>query len=135
MAYSSSWVKATGILQIIDASGTAHDLPDPAKIKYSVQDIDSASSGRGLDGNNLRDRVAVKEKLIISWPPLQASDVEQILALIADASFNCRFWSLKTGGFRTANMYAGDRSADAYNLMEGKATDIWTGLSIDFVEN
>lgn len=134
MAYSSPWIKTTGILQIVNSNGTAIDLPDPADISYSVQDIDAASTGRGLDGTMSRDRVAVKEKLKITFPPMYGADMNTLLGLISGVTFNCRFWSLRTGGYRVAQMYAGDRSAVAYYMFEGQPTDIWKDLSVDFIE-
>ena len=132
-AYVSPWIKHTGILQIVTDQGNI-DLPDPESIAYSVQDIDSASTGRGLDGTMDRDRVAVKEKLKITFPPMQAADAQKVLGLISGVEFMCRYWSVKNGGPTTAQMYAGDRSANAYYMYKGTNTDLWTDLTVDFIE-
>ena len=134
MTYISPWEKSTGILKV-NVNGSSYNLPDPASMDYQVYDLDTEDgSGRGLDGNMLRDRVAVKEKLVIVFPPLMASDITRILNLVADQFFECTYWSLKTGGFRTATMYAGDRSAKAYYLHDGDNYDLWTDFSVNFIE-
>jgi hypothetical protein len=134
MTYVSPWLKTTGILQIVGSDGSVSDLPDPANISYSVQDIDSASSGRGLDGTLTRDRVAIKEKLKVTFPPMREADAHQVLSLVSGVSFMCRFWSVRTGGYRTVEMYVGDRSASAYYQFKGMDSDLWTGLQMDFIE-
>lgn len=134
MTYVSPWAKETGILRVT-VGGYTYNLPDPASMDYQVYDLDvEDSTGRGLDGNMLRDRVAVKEKLVITFPPLYAEDITTILGLIADQFFTCTYWSLKTGGFRTATMYAGDRSAKAYYLHDDDDEDMWTEFSVNFIE-
>lgn len=134
MTYVSPWLNTTGILQIVGSDGSVRDLPDPASIDFSVQDIDSSSSGRGLDGTLVRDRVAIKEKLKIAFPPMKEADAHQVLSMVSGVSFLCRFWSVRTGGYRTVEMYVGDRSAKAYYRFKGMDSDLWTDLKMDFIE-
>ena len=63
------------ILTITKADGTSVPLPDPAQLSWSIQDIDADGTGRNQNGDLFRDRVAVKRKLTLSWPPMTAADM------------------------------------------------------------
>ena len=68
--YSSPWFQghATGIVSVSLDGQAWTSLPDPSSLSYSVYDLDAGGkTGRGLDGGMNRDRVAVKEKISMTF--------------------------------------------------------------------
>ena len=138
MYISSPWLqnKENLSLQVYDSHNQRWtDLIEPQAMEWSVYDLDAGgSTGRDLTGKMLRDRVSVKEKLTISWGPMVAEDFTQMLELVADQFFECRYYSIKTGGYRQATMYVGDRSAKWYGNVKGNSSDIVTDVKFNFIE-
>lgn len=139
MEVSTPWLKlkANGVVSVKDANGTWQSLIDPASMSISVYDLDSGEgAGRNQDGEMLRDRVAVKEKIEMSFPPMYRKDYGKMLALIKSEFFEVKYYSDFYGAVRTATMYVGDRSQSLYNLYdvakEGEA--ICTGIKFNFIE-
>lgn len=123
-------------LQVYDeANETWVTLIEPMDMRWSVQDLDAGgSTGRGLDGTMLRDRVAIKEKLEMEFPPMNVEDFTAMLSLIANQFFRCKYWSMKTGGMREAVMYVGDRDAKWYNKKKNSPKDMITEAKFNFIE-
>lgn len=140
MAYVTPWLseEATGIVQVYDETNKQWvSLIDPSAMEYQLYDIDSGeTTGRNLAGNLIRERVAIKEKIVMSFPPMQAQDFTTMLSLIANQSFQCKYYSLRTGTVRTATMYVGDRTANRYNKLknETEAQIMWTDIKFNFIE-
>lgn len=139
MAYSSPWLdgNATGIVKVQSSSGEWVSLIDPSSMEYQLYDLDSGdSTGRNLEGSMLRDRVAVKEKVVMEFPPMQAQDFTTMMALISQPFFQCRYYSLNTGTERDVTMYVGDRSAKRYYTLdaENNKVQIWKDIKFNFIE-
>lgn len=138
MAYSSPWLdgNATGIIQVQSSTGWV-SLIDPKSMKYNVYDLDSGdSTGRNLEGSMLRDRVAVKEKLELEFPPMQAQDFTTMVSLVSAPFFQCKYYSIYTGTEREVTMYVGDRSAERYYTLdaENNRVQIWKDIKFNFIE-
>lgn len=113
--YLSPWLadKVNGYVSIQTADGYFISLPDPMKLNTTEYDIESSTgSGRNQHGDLIRDRVAVKEKLNCTFPPMMRHDYQIMLALTRDTSFNVRYYSDLYRGFVTKKMYVGDRNPD-----------------------
>ena len=116
MAYTTPWLegKANGLVQV-QSNGAWVSLIDPSSMEVETYDLDSGSStGRNLDGEMLRDRVAVKEKLVMEFPPMWGGDYVQMLALVKEPFFQCKYYSPYTNTVREATMYVGDRAGKPY---------------------
>lgn len=136
MAYSTPWVKSTGIVQV-KSGGSWVSLVDPTKMTYNVYDLDAGgTTGRNLEGDMLRDRVGVKEKLEMEFPMMYASDLQQMLSLTSDQFFEVKFYSIKTGATREAVMYVGDREGEAYFNYDSAhpGQQLWTEIKFNFIE-
>lgn len=141
MAYVTKWLsgKATGIVQVYDETNRQWvSLIDPASMSQEIYDIDSGeTTGRNLMGNLVRDRVAAgKEKLVMTFPPMEAQDFTTMMNLVANPSFQCKYYSIKTGTVREVKMYVGDRSASRYNKL-GNETEpeiMWKDIKFNFIE-
>lgn len=139
MAYSSPWLdgKSTGIVSVQDSNGNWISLIDPSSFEYQVYDLDAGNStGRNLSGLMLRDRQAVKEKLVMEFPPMRGEDFTRMLSLVADQFFQCRYYSLKKGTIVEATMYVGDRSAKMYYNYDtnNHPVQTWTDIKFNFIE-
>ena len=107
-------------------------LPDPAQLSWSIQDVDADGTGRNQNGDLFRDRVAVKRKLTLSWPPLAASDMSTLLSAVTDTFFTVSYPDALTGETRSMTAYVGDRTAPMYSLING--VYLWNSLSMNFIE-
>ena len=135
MAVTYTMANATGILQVSDDGVTWENLPNPSEMEWQVYDLDAGgSTGRTLDGSMQRDRVAIKATLVMSFPPMVASDMQKVLDLIKNQFFYCKYFSLRTGAVRTALMYVGDRSAKAYYKYTSDGSDLYTDIKFNFIE-
>ena len=128
--------KATNIVEVYDtASSSWKTLINPSKMTWNVYDLDAGgTTGRTITGRMLRDRVAIKEKIEMEFPPMEAADFTEMLRLIAGQSFQCRYYSLKTGSVRIAEMYVGDRTGSAYYNFKRNEHDIYTDVKFNFIE-
>jgi len=112
-------------------------LIDPSKIKHDIYDLDAGNTtGRNLAGEMLRDRVAVKEKLNMEFPPMVADDYYAMLNLIKDQFFDVQYYSPFTGGKRVATMYVGDREGEPYYDYDTNdlGNNMWTNVKFNFIE-
>lgn len=122
MVYDTPWLtnKAHGIIQIYDTETKKWEsLIDPATLKVSIQDLDSGEgTGRNQEGEMFRDRVAVKEKIKLTFPPMYRSDFHKMLKLISNQFFKVRYFSDMQLSEREVDMYVGDREATVYNAYD-----------------
>ena len=135
--YSSPLLQghATGIVSISTDGQAWTSLPDPSSIAYSVYDLDAGGkTGRGLDGGMNRDRVAVKEKINMTFNAMFRADFEKAISLIKNAFFYVNFYSPYYGEWRIAEMYVGDRSFDYYGMMKKDNNDLVKSVKFNFIE-
>lgn len=126
------------VLRIGTSASNLADMPDPAHggFKVTLQDIDASGAGRSANGNMVRDRVCggatAKRKLEISWPPMNNADASTLLQAISGTYFYVEYPDPYTGARRTAQFYAGDRSAPVYWVQNG--TPLWESISFNLIE-
>ena len=134
--YKTPWLKVTNILQVY-YKGEWVSLPDPQSMKVNNYDLDSGdTTGRNQDGELLRDRVAVKEKLEIVFPPMMRADYQAILNMIKPQFFQAKYYSDYYGTTREATMYVGDRQVQLYYMQDQRyPSQGWTNaISMNFIE-
>lgn len=135
--YSSPWFQghATGIVSVSLDGQAWTSLPDPSSLSYSVYDLDAGgNTGRGLDGGMNRDRVAVKEKISMTFNAMFRVDFEKAILLIKNAFFYVNFYSPYYGEWRIAEMYVGDRSFDYYGMVKKDNNDLVKSVKFNFIE-
>ena len=135
--YSSPWFQghATGIVSVSTDGQAWTSLPDPSSIAYSVYDLDAGGkTGRGLDGGMNRERVAVKEKISMTFKAMFRADFEKAISLIKNTFFYVNFYSPYYGEWRIAEMYVGDRSFDYYGMMKKDNNDLVKSIKFNFIE-
>lgn len=113
-----------------------YTLPEPAHggAIFSVQDIDSAESGRNSAGTLMRDRVATKIKWQLTFPPLSRRLLSALLnSEIQNATFSFTYPDpYKTSGTTTKTCYVGDRTAPMYSTANGMP--MWENVSFSIIE-
>lgn len=140
MVYDSPWLanKAHGIIQIYDTETKKWEsLIDPSTMKIAIQDLDSGEgTGRNQDGKMFRDRVSVKEKIKLTFPPMYRIDYHRMLRLLRGQFFKARYFSDMTLTVREIEMYVGDREATIYNKYDTSDQDhmIVKDISFNFIE-
>ena len=89
----------------------------PGGLKWSIQSVQSADSGRAEDGTMIATLVAKKRKLEVKYANLTPEDAAAILAVVCgDMFFDVTYYDLLSAQQETRTFYVGDRSADWYNF-------------------
>lgn len=109
------------------------ELPMPSTFEVTIQDYDSSEAGRNSTGQLFRDRLAVKEKISISWKVLDAQQMSLILNATSDVFFTVRYFSPKLADYRTATMYVGDRTSAMY-CFQSNGNILYRDFSISLIE-
>lgn len=127
-----AWVAT---LRVSDSqNGTYTALPEPAEMTYSIQDIDSASSGRSETGNAVRDRVAIKRKLTLKWALLDKTQASALLeSAIKNETFWCKYQDPMNNVVSTRKFYVGDRTLSVFKR-NSDGSYVYQDLTADFVE-
>ena len=119
------------MLSLIAINGTW--LKTPAQIKWSESDVSDPKSGRTLDGVMHKRTVARKRKLSCKWPVMTFSEASLVVNVLGSSdSFSMTYYDLKANGYRTADFYSGDRSADYKWVLD--CSKIVENLSCDVIE-
>ena len=114
-------------MQLIVIDGTP--LPTPSEYKVQLSDLDSSGTGRTEDGVLIRERVrGGVAKISLRWDALSTADCAKVLNATAPDSMQVQYFF---GEMRTAQMYAGDRTADLKAAREGQA--VWD-VAVNLIE-
>lgn len=117
------------ILQIGDMS------VNPSSLEWQESDLDSSEgSGRNIRGEMFRDRITVKRKLSVTFPPMLTSDISKILKAIEPVFFNVTYPDPKAGEDVTMNVYVSDRTVPVYRFDKDAKQWLWQGLALEFME-
>ncbi len=105
-------------------------IATPSNYEVTIQDLDGESN-RNASGNMIRDRIAVKRKINLEWPPLSQGEISKLLNAVSSVFFTVTFPDPQQGMI-TKTMYVGDRTAPAYMYINGEVK--WSGLKMNFIE-
>lgn len=105
-------------------------IKTPSKFEVQISDLDGESN-RNANGDLIRDRIAVKRKLICEWPPLTQEQCSKVLKSVKDVFFDVTYPDPELG-MVTKTMYVGDRTSPAYQFKDGEVR--WSGLKFNLVE-
>ena len=105
-------------------------IATPKTYEVTVSDLDWESN-RNAKGELIRDRIAVKRKLNLEWRPLTQTEIQILLNSVSDVFFTVTFPDPELGMI-TKTMYVGDRTAPAYQYVNGEVK--WQGLKMNFIE-
>lgn len=102
----------------------------PQEMQVTINDVDGEST-RNARGDMVRDRIAVKRKINIKFPPLTDVQIKQIMNGISDEFFSVEYPDPQLG-VTTKTFYVGDRTAPIYS--RHKDICYWTDLSFGLIE-
>lgn len=105
-------------------------IATPKTFEVEISDLDGETN-RNANGDLVRDRIAVKRKLILEWPPLSQSQISTLLKAVSSVFFSVTFPDPELGVI-TKTMYVGDRTAPVYQCANGEVN--WKGLKMNFIE-
>lgn len=117
---------------ITKASGSKVSLPEPTALEVTIQDLDSDKSGRNQKGKLFRDRIAVKRKLKLTFPPLTDEQMYKVLNAVTDVFFEVTYPDPQAGKNKTIEAYVGDRTSPIMIIKDGAA--FWGEMSITLTE-
>lgn len=111
------------------------DLPKfPSTFKVTISDLDDQdSTARTMDGILHRDRIAIKQKIELSFKMLTGPELATTLQMISDVFFDVTYPNPYTGADDTKTFYVGDRSAPV-GKRNANGDLFWTEVSFNFVE-
>ncbi|MDB8553831.1 DUF6711 family protein [Turicibacter sanguinis] len=105
-------------------------IATPKVYEVTISDLDGESN-RNANGKLIRDRIAVKRKIRLEWPPLTQAEISKLLNAVSGVFFTCEFIDPQEGIIERT-MYVGDRTSPAYCFIDGEMK--WSGLKMNFVE-
>jgi len=106
-------------------------LPAVAAYAVGITDIDG-NTARTIDGTMVRDRIAVKRKIEVSWAVLTKEELSTILNRVSDVFFEIEYIDPQTGANQRGTFYVEDRTAAGLDYMDG--TIRWKEVRMNFVE-
>lgn len=102
----------------------------PSAYVYHLQDVSASDAGRTEDGTMDKNRIGQCVKLELKWWNLTTAEASTILNAFNAEYITVEYLDLKTGGFRSAEFYVGDRESPMYNA----EMDLWSELSFNIIE-
>lgn len=115
---------------MIKINGVA--IATPKTFEVTVSDLDGESE-RNANGQLIRDRIAIKRKITLEWPPLTQAESSKLLNAVSDVFFAVEFLDPQLG-IISKTMYVGDRTVPAYFYDEKTKEVKWQGLKMNFIE-
>jgi hypothetical protein len=119
-----------GKMALLTINGVA--LKTPSEFNVTVSDIDYNTT-RNAKGDLIRDRIGVKRKLDLSFPPMTQTELTTLLNATSAVFFNVTYQD-PILGMTTKEMYVGDRKMPLYRYGNGTTDLLWEGLSMNFIE-
>nr|DAZ46794.1 MAG TPA: hypothetical protein [Caudoviricetes sp.] len=101
-------------------------------VKWQRNDIDAANSGRTMDGQMQRGRVATKIRLDITCRPLTAEEARLVLTTILPEYVSVDYYDPMRGYRSGISMYSNNNPASF--LIEKPEDDWWSGITFPLIE-
>lgn len=101
-------------------------------VKWQRNDIDAPNSGRTMDGQMQRGRVATKIRLDITCRPLKAEEAMLVLNTILPEYVHVDYYDPMSGYRSGVTMYSNNNPASF--LIEKPEDDWWSGITFPLIE-
>ncbi len=101
-------------------------------VKWQRNDIDAPNSGRTMDGQMQRGRVATKIRLDITCRPLKAEEARLVLNTILPEYVHVDYYDPMSGYRSGVTMYSNNNPASF--LIEKPEDDWWSGITFPLIE-
>lgn len=106
-------------------------ITTPKVFDVTISDLDGESN-RNAQGDLMRDRIAIKRKLNLEWPPLSNSECSKLLKAVSSVFFTVEYPDPEVGAMVTKTMYVGDRTSAMYTIIEGIPK--WSGVKMNLIQ-
>lgn len=106
----------------------------PSTYQVTVSDLDDGSTTtRTMDGILHRDRIAVKQKIELTYNVLTGEELATTLQAIQDVFFEVTYPDPVTNAESTGTFYVGNRTAPVGKRDEDGSL-YWVGVAFNFIE-
>lgn len=100
--------------------------------QWEKNDIDSSDSGRDLAGNMRRRRIAVKEKITLTFRRLNAIQLKSLITAIKPETVSVTYNCPTTAANKTAMFYTSQIKAAIPMIIDGSV--YYEGVSFNLIE-
>ena len=109
------------------------EIKCPSTFQYTRSDLDQ-DSYRDINGNLVRNRVAVKVQLTLTWKSgaMSVDSMSTLLKAMDDVFFSVTYFDIHDGAMRTMTAYVSDRTAQMYSYINGKP--VFNEISLTLIE-
>ncbi len=91
----------------------------PSAMKWSLQDISSADSGRDYTGLMWKNRIGQKRKLELTFTGYSHAKTAQLMQVVNAEYFDVTYPDMLSGVVETRTFYAGDRETEVFVWWDG----------------
>lgn len=110
------------------------EMPATTSFEVQISDIDNGeTTTRNAYGEMVRDRIAVKRKLMLEWKFLDVYDMSLLLQEVQSEFFEVEYFDPESGNNQTRTFYVSDRNAPL-QLEKSDGVYLWQGLKMSFTE-
>lgn len=105
----------------------------PSTLKWSINDVSQADSGRDMSGTMYKNKIAMKRKLEMEFKGVDWQKASEITkAFTTNEYFSVKYPDILSGTLETRTFYRGDIETEAYVWWDGKK--ILSSLSFNIIE-
>ena len=105
----------------------------PTPTEYTVDIEELSKSERNANGLLIKERIAFKRKLNMSWAYLTAADASSLLSRLNPSFVSVVYPDPETNINQTGTFYAGSKSNGGVLYQGGKMTG-WRNITINLIE-
>ena len=109
------------------------EIKCPSSFGYTRSDLD-VDSYRDLNGNLVRNRIAVKVQLTLTWKAgaMDVQSMSTLLKAMDDVFFSVTYFDIHDGAMRTMTAYVSDRTAQMYSYVND--VPVFNEISLTLIE-
>lgn len=111
---------------------TGYNLKTPSTYYPEQQIIEN--SNRNANGTLVRDIIAYKQKLIITWKEMTADELSVLATLRKLGSFECQYFDIEMQTYKTISCYCGNVNATPIKTDNNGQVTHWSEISANFIE-
>ena len=109
------------------------EIKTPSTFQYTRSDLD-VDSYRDINGNLVRNRIATKVQLTLTWKAgaMDVQSMSTLLTAMDDVFFQVFYFDVHDGAMRTMTAYVSDRTAQMYSYVDN--VPVFNEISLTLIE-
>lgn len=111
---------------------TGYTLKTPSTYYPEQQIIEN--SNRNANGKLIREIIAYKQKLNLTWNSMNADEMSVLAQLRKLGNFDCEYFDLETQTYQTISCYCGNVTATPIKTDNNGHVTHWSEISANFIE-